>query len=103
MGEGHGSGEALGSAAARNPPAYGRRNAGTVHRGTGEALLGRVKANREGVGAGHSTAGGRGTTEPTRGKARQPDDAEKGTPFGACPSDQSTRAKSDRAPIEALP
>src|SRR5262249_17330932 len=47
---------------------YGRRNAGTVQRGTGETLLGRglgpAQRAPQGVGAGHSTAGGRGTTEP---------------------------------------
>jgi hypothetical protein len=40
-GEGHGSGEDPGSAAARDCPAYGARNASKVTAGTGEALPGR--------------------------------------------------------------
>jgi RNA-directed DNA polymerase len=45
--EGQGSGEELGSAAAKNPPAYGTRNAGTVRSGTGETLLGTGGAKAE--------------------------------------------------------
>ena len=40
-GEGHGSGEDPGSAAARDCPAYGARNVQKVAAGTGEALPGR--------------------------------------------------------------
>src|SRR5512140_3101169 len=40
-GEGHGSGEDPGSAAARDCPAYGARNVQKVMAGTGEALPGR--------------------------------------------------------------
>ncbi len=40
QGEGHGSGEEPGRAAARDSPAYGARNAQTVTAGTGEALPG---------------------------------------------------------------
>lgn len=41
-GEGHGSGEEPGSAAAKDSPAYGARNASIVTAGTGEALPGPV-------------------------------------------------------------
>ena len=40
QGEGHGRGEARGSAAVKNPPASGTGNAGTVIHGTGETRLG---------------------------------------------------------------
>jgi hypothetical protein len=42
QGEGHGSGEEPGSAAAKDSPAYGARNAPIVTAGTGEALPGPV-------------------------------------------------------------
>ena len=42
QGEGHGSGEEPGSAAVRDSPAYGARNASMVAAGTGEALPGPV-------------------------------------------------------------
>jgi hypothetical protein len=42
QGEGHGSGEEPGSAAAKDSPAYGARNVPIVTAGTGEALPGPV-------------------------------------------------------------
>jgi hypothetical protein len=42
QGEGHGSGEEPGSAAAKDSPAYGARNVPIVAAGTGEALPGPV-------------------------------------------------------------
>jgi hypothetical protein len=74
QGEGHGSGEEPGSAAAKDSPAYGARNVPIVAAGTGEALPGPVTcgsvtgawrpitgdpgkwtAGRVGVGGGRST------------------------------------------------
>jgi len=88
--------KSLGRATAKNPPAYGAWNAGTVGHGTGEALPGlwvdaRCEparlglASQEGVGAGHSTAQGTGQHNPSRGKAPQSGEAVKGGPSGECP------------------
>jgi hypothetical protein len=83
-GEGHGGGEEPGSAAVRDPPAYGAWNVRIVTAGTGEALPGPVAlrvgrwsvapykpvhagkwvACRVGVGGGRSTGGAGRTTQP---------------------------------------
>lgn len=82
MGEGHGTREALGSAAQKNSPVYGERHVEKVGSGTRETLprtmfffvksepispKGEVESCGKGVGGGHSTVEMR-TTQPHGGK-----------------------------------
>ena len=57
QGEGQGRGEEPGSAAPKNLPAYGARNAQTVAAGTGEALPGPAACGRSAVGAARPITG----------------------------------------------